>query len=104
MEFFLELIGDQMKCHLFIDILVKSSKSKLETFQFIDEHVLNQIEHLCNVTQFGCQGVTFVRGFLKPQVVQNLLLCKNRKNPALLVEELKQELLGTNLDLSYVHP
>jgi hypothetical protein len=59
-KFFLELVGDQMKCHLFIDILVKSSKSKSETFQFIDEHVLNQIEHLCGVVQVGCQGVTLV--------------------------------------------
>ncbi len=58
MEIFLELIGEQMKCHLFIDILVKSSKSKSKTFQFISEHVLNQIEHLCSVAQVGCQRVT----------------------------------------------
>lgn len=58
MEIFLMLVGDQMKCHVFIDIFVKSSKSKSETFQFIDEHVLSQIEHLCGVAQVGCQGVT----------------------------------------------
>jgi len=89
-----------MKCY----ILVKSSKSKSKTFQFIDEHVLKQIEHLCSVVQVGCQGVTLVQGILRPQVVQNFLLCKNKKDPTMLVEELKQELLGTNLDLSYVHP
>jgi len=99
---FFELTRDQMKCHLFIDILVKLSKSKLETFQFIDVRV-ELIEHFCNVAQVGCQGVTLVQGILRPQVVQNLL-CKNRKDPVVLVEELKQVLLGTNLDLSYVHP
>jgi hypothetical protein len=64
MESFLELIGDKMKSHLFIDILVKSSKSKSKTFQFIHEHVLSQIEHLCNVVQVGCEGVALVREIL----------------------------------------
>ncbi len=103
-ELFLELTYDQMKCHLFIDLLVKSSKSKSKTFRFIDEHVSSQIEHLCSVAQVGCQGVTLVQRILRPQVVQNFLLYKNRKDPTISVEELKQELLGTNLDLSYVHP
>jgi len=103
MEIFVELAGDEMKSHLFIDILVRSSKTKLHTLQFIDDHVLNQIEHLCNAPQVGCQGVALVRGILQPKAVELLLLCKNRKHQVVLVEDLKQDLLATNLDPSYVH-
>jgi hypothetical protein len=103
MEIFVELAGDEMKSHLFIDILVRSSKTKLHTLQFINDHVLNQIEHLCNAPQVGCQGVALVRGILQPKAVELLLLCKNRKHQVVLVEDLKQDLLATNLDPSYVH-
>ncbi len=104
LEIFVELSGDEMGGHVFIDVLVKSAIPKLKTLQLVNDHVLSQIEHLCSVAQVGCQGVTLVQRILRPQVVQNFLLYKNRKDPTILVEELKQELLGTNLDLSYVHP
>jgi len=103
MEIFVELAGDEMKSHLFIDILVRSSKTKLHTLQFIDDHVLSQIEQLCSAPQVGCQGITLMRGILQPKVVQVLLLCKDRKHQVVLVEDLKQDLLATNLDTSYVH-
>jgi hypothetical protein len=64
MEIFAELAGDEMKSHLFIDILVRSSKTKLHTLQFIDDHVLSQIEQLCSAPQVGCQGITLVRRIL----------------------------------------
>jgi hypothetical protein len=60
MEIFVELTGDEMKSHLFIDILVRSSKTKLHTLQFIDDHVLSKIEQLCSAPQLGCQGITLV--------------------------------------------
>jgi len=101
MEILVELSGELME-HLFIDVLVKSSKSFTETLQFIDLHVLKKIEDLCKAPQ-GCQGVSLVKAILRPKVVQELFLCKNRKDQAILVEALKQELLGSNLDLSYVH-
>jgi hypothetical protein len=103
MEIFVELAGDEMKSHLFIDILVRSSKTKLHTLQFIDDHVLSQIEQLCSAPQVGCQGITLVRGVLQPKAVEVLLLCKDRKHQVVLVEDLKQDLLATNLDTSYVH-
>ncbi|KAH8932513.1 hypothetical protein BDL97_19G077000 [Sphagnum fallax] len=103
MEILVELAGDEMKSHLFIDILVRSSKSKLHTLQFIDDHVLSQIEQLCYAPQVGCQGIALVRGILRPKAVEVLLLCKDRKDQVVLVEDLKQDLLATNLDTSYVH-
>jgi hypothetical protein len=103
MEIFVELAGDEMKSHLFIDILVRSCKTKLHTLQFIEDHVLSQIEQLCSVPQVGCQGIALVRGILRPKVVEDLLLCKDRKHQIVLVEDLKQGLLATNLDTSYVH-
>ncbi len=98
MEIFVELAGDGE-----IDILVRSSKTKSHTLQFIEDHLLSQIEQLCSAPQVGCQGITLVRGILRPKVVENLLVCKNRKHQVVLVEDLKQALLATNLDTSYVH-
>jgi hypothetical protein len=103
LEIFVELSGDRMACPLFIDILVKSCKSTSETFQLINDHVLSKIEQLCSSVQ-GCQGVSLVRGVLRPKAVENLLLCKHRKDQALLLEDLKQELWGANLDPKYEHP
>jgi hypothetical protein len=45
---FVELSGDKMMGILFINIY-KSSKNKLQTLQFINNHMLSQIQHLCNV-------------------------------------------------------
>jgi hypothetical protein len=45
-----------------------------------------------------------MRGVLRPKVVDKLLLCKNRTKQVELVENLKKELLATNLDLELVHP
>ncbi len=92
LEIFIELSGDEMGGHVFIDVLVKSAKTKLKTLELVNDHVLSQIEHLCSVAQ-GCQGVALVRGVLRPKVVKNLVLCKNRKNQIVLVEDLKQELV-----------
>jgi hypothetical protein len=92
LEIFVELSGDEMGGHVFIDVLVKSAKTKLATLQFVNDHVLSQIEHLCSVAQ-GCQGVALVRGVLRPEVVKKLVLCKHRKNQIVLVEDLKQELV-----------
>jgi len=64
MEIFVELAGDEMKSHLFIDILVRSSKTKSHTLQFIEDHLLSQIEQLYSAPQVGCQGITLVRGIL----------------------------------------
>jgi hypothetical protein len=103
LEIFVELSGDQMSSPLFIDVLVKSCKSTFQTLQLINDHVLNKIEQMCNSVQ-GCQGVSLVRGILRPKVVENLLLCKHRKDQAILLEDLKQELWGANLDPKYEHP
>ncbi|KAH9544647.1 hypothetical protein CY35_12G005500 [Sphagnum magellanicum] len=103
LEIFVELSGDQMASPLFIDILVKSCKSPSKTFQLINDHVLSKIEQLCSSVQ-GCQGISLVRGVLRPKAVENLLLCKHRKDQALLLEDLKQELRGANLDPEYEHP
>jgi len=102
LEIFMELSGNQMPGHAFIDILVKSSKSEIQTIQIVHDHVLSRIENLCNSPQ-GCQGVTLMRGVLRPRAVQKLL-CKNRTKQVALVENLKTELLATNLDLKLVHP
>jgi hypothetical protein len=103
LEIFVELSGDQMASALFIDILVKSCKTPSETLQLINDHVLTKFEQLCSSVQ-GCQGVSLVRGVLRPKAVENLLLCKHRKDQALLLEDLKQELWGANLDPKYEHP
>jgi hypothetical protein len=101
-EIFMELSGNQMPGHAFIDILVKSSKNEIQTIQLVHDHVLSQIEYLCSSPQ-GCQGVTLRRGVLRPKVVQKLLLCKNRTKQVELVEILKTEFLAQNLDLELVH-
>ncbi|KAH9532570.1 hypothetical protein CY35_18G004900 [Sphagnum magellanicum] len=103
LEIFVELSGHKMPGHAFIDILVKSSKSEIQTIQLVHDHVLSRIEHLCSSPQ-GCQGVTLMRGVLRPRAVEKLLLCKNRTKQVALVEDLKEELLATNLDLELVHP
>jgi hypothetical protein len=103
LEIFVELSGDEMASFLFIDVLVKSCESTSETLQLINDHVLNKIEQLCSSVQ-GCQGVSLVRGVLRPKAVENLLLCKHRKDQALLLEDLKQELWGANFDPEYEHP
>ncbi len=41
--------------------IVKSSKRKLQTLQVINDHMLSQIEHLCNVARLSC-GCTCARG------------------------------------------
>jgi len=102
LEILVELSGHMMG-HIFIDILVKSSKSSFETLSLVDAHVVRQIENLCSDAH-GCQGVALVKGILRPKCVERLLLCKNRKDQVVLVENLKQELLAANLDSSYVHP
>jgi len=56
LEIFVGLSGNEMLGHAFIDILVKSSKSEIQTIQIVHDHVLNQIEHLCSNPQ-GCQGL-----------------------------------------------
>ncbi len=103
LEILVELSGNQMPSHAFIDILVKSSKSEIQMIQLVHDLVLSRIEHLCSSPQ-GCQGVTLMRGVLRPRVVQKLLLCKNRTKQVELVENLKMELLATNIDLELVHP
>ncbi|CAM6015587.1 unnamed protein product [Sphagnum balticum] len=103
LEIFVELSGNQMPGHAFIDILVKSSKSEIQTIQFVHDHVLSPIERLCSSPQ-GCQGVTLMRGVLRPKAVKKLLLCKNRTQQVAWVENLKKQLLATNLDLELVHP
>jgi hypothetical protein len=103
LEIFVELSGDQMASPLFIDTLVKSCKNPSKTFQLINDHVSSKIEQLCSSVQ-GCQGISLVRGVLRPKAVENLLLCKHRKDQALLLEDLKQELRGANLDPKYEHP
>jgi hypothetical protein len=103
MEIFVELAGNEMKSHLFINILVRSTKTELHTFQFIDDHVLNQIKQMCSAPQSRCQSIALVQGILQPKVVEVLLLCKDRKHQIVLVEDLKQDLLARKLDTSYVH-
>jgi hypothetical protein len=102
LEIFVELNGDQMACPIFIDVLVKSCKNTFQTLQLINDHVLSKIKHLCNSLQ-GNQGVSLVRVVLRPKVVENLLLRKHRKDQALLLEDLKQELWQANFDPNYEH-
>ncbi len=83
----MELSGELMG-QFFIDVLVRSSQSFIETFNFIQKNVLKKFEDLCNVTQ-GCQGVTLVKAILRLEVVKKLILCKNRKDQAVLVNILK---------------
>jgi hypothetical protein len=80
MEIFVKLAGNEMKGHLFIDILVRSTKTELHTLQFIDDHVLNQIEQMCSAPQASCQSIALVQGIWQPKVVEVLLLCKDKKD------------------------
>ncbi len=42
----MELSGNQMHGHTFIDILVKLSKNEIQTIQLVHDHVLSRIKHL----------------------------------------------------------
>jgi hypothetical protein len=44
-----------------------------------------------------------MKGVLRPRVVEKMLLCKNKTKQVALVENLKEELSATNLDLELVH-
>ncbi len=80
----MELSGDQMASPIFIDVLVKSCQSMFQTLELINDHVLSKIEQLCNCVQ-GSQRVSLVRVILKLKDVENLLLCKHRKDQTLLL-------------------
>ncbi|KAJ7520244.1 hypothetical protein O6H91_20G074200 [Diphasiastrum complanatum] len=88
---------------LFIDVLVKSSHSRTQTLELVHKHVVSQIQNLCHSPK-GCIGVVLVESILRPACVENLLLCKYRKEQAVLVETLKNELLAASISPSYVHP
>jgi hypothetical protein len=46
LEIFMELSGNQMLDHAFIDILMKSPMNEIQTIQLVHDHVLSRIEHL----------------------------------------------------------
>ncbi|KAG0556900.1 hypothetical protein KC19_11G087300 [Ceratodon purpureus] len=76
----------------YIDVLVKSSKSKAETLSFTKHHVLGLIKKVCYSPIFGYPGVLLVESILNPKYVENLSGFQDRKNQAIKVDNLIRDL------------
>ncbi|KAG0587070.1 hypothetical protein KC19_2G138800 [Ceratodon purpureus] len=93
-EVIVEYCGKSTQTHSYdhmdgyIDVLVKSSKSKAETLVFTKKHVLGLIEEVCYSANIGCPGVLLVESILNPKFVEKPSGMQNRKNQAVRVNDL----------------
>ncbi|KAG0582991.1 hypothetical protein KC19_3G100200 [Ceratodon purpureus] len=72
----------------YIDVLVKSSKSKADTLVFTKKHVLGLIIDVCYSANIGCPGVLLVESILNPKFVEKPSRMRDRKNQAIRVNDL----------------
>lgn len=79
----------------YVDILVRSNKSPIQTMDFVREHIVQELHAFCPK---ACPGVELVEAILRPECVKQLTLCVYRERQAVLVEELKAELMQQLMD------
>ncbi|KAG0555165.1 hypothetical protein KC19_12G149000 [Ceratodon purpureus] len=74
----------------YIDVLVKSFKSKAETLVFTKKRVMGLIKDVCYSANIGCPGVLLEESILNPKYVEKPSGIRDRKNQAIKVNDLIQ--------------
>ncbi|KAG0562078.1 hypothetical protein KC19_9G116400 [Ceratodon purpureus] len=74
----------------YIDVLVKSFKSKAETLVFTKMRVMGLIKDVCYSANIGCPGVLLEESILNPKYLEKPLGMRDRKNQAIKVKDLIQ--------------
>lgn len=101
LEFLIEYNGPE-ECQ--IDILVRSSKDRMETWTTVEENVLKPTREFCASPTEGCQGVVLIEEIMRPQCVRELWVRKKRtKDQCIGVEFLKEKVLASSrLDFEHI--
>ncbi len=85
-----------------IDVLVCShEKSFNEALDIVHGHIIEKIRESCAAAD-GCQGVALVEGVIRTECVKQCMSFRERRNQAVLLEELKQAVLFHGI--GYQHP
>ncbi|KAH9566191.1 hypothetical protein CY35_04G117900 [Sphagnum magellanicum] len=85
-----------------IDVLVCShEKSFDEALDIVHGHIIEKIRERCAAAD-GCQGVALVEGVIRTECVKRRMSFRQRRDQAVLLEELKQAVLSHGI--GYQHP
>ncbi|KAH9566186.1 hypothetical protein CY35_04G117400 [Sphagnum magellanicum] len=85
-----------------IDVLVCShEKSFDEALHIVHGHIIEKIRERCAAAD-GCQGVALVEGVIRTECVKQRMSFRERRDQAVLLEELKQAVLSHGI--GYQHP
>jgi hypothetical protein len=85
-----------------IDVLVCShEKSFDEALDIVHGHIIEKIQQRCAAAD-GCQGVALVEGVIRTECVKQRMSFRERRDQAVLLEELKQAVLCHGI--GYQHP
>ncbi|KAH8965360.1 hypothetical protein BDL97_04G115100 [Sphagnum fallax] len=85
-----------------IDVLVCShEKSFDEALDIVHGHIIEKIREHCAAAD-GCQGVALVEGVIRTECVKQCMSFRERRDQAVLLEELKQAVLSHGI--GYQHP
>jgi hypothetical protein len=85
-----------------IDVLVCShEKSFDEALDIVHGHIIEKIRERCAAAD-GCQGVALVEGVIRTECVKQRMSFRERRDQAVLLEELKQAVLSHGI--GYQHP
>jgi len=85
-----------------IDVLVCShEKSFDEALDIVHGHIIEKIQERCAAAD-GCQGVALVEGVIRTECVKQRMSFRQRRDQAVLLEELKQAVLSHGI--GYQHP
>ncbi|KAH8965359.1 hypothetical protein BDL97_04G115000 [Sphagnum fallax] len=85
-----------------MDVLVCShEKSFDEALDIVHGHIIEKIRERCAAAD-GCQGVALVEGVIRTECVKQRMSFRERRDQAVLLEELKQAVLSHGI--GYQHP
>ncbi|KAG6548763.1 hypothetical protein Mapa_009773 [Marchantia paleacea] len=75
----------------YLDVLVKSAKSKELVWKFVKQHILEKLFEFCASAE-GSPGVSLVMDILRTECVKQLTPCAQRKDQTVSREHLKEKL------------
>ncbi|KAG6542295.1 hypothetical protein Mapa_016324 [Marchantia paleacea] len=75
----------------FLDVMIKSEKSKELVWKFIKQHILDKLFEFCASAE-GSPGVSLAVDILRTECVKQLTPCAHRKDQAVSREDLKMKL------------
>ncbi|KAG6542278.1 hypothetical protein Mapa_016307 [Marchantia paleacea] len=75
----------------YLDVMVKSAKSKELVWKFVKQHILGKLFEFCASAE-GSPGVSLVRDILRTECVKQLTPCAQRKDQTVSREHLKDKL------------